>query len=105
MGDSWNSAVEEPPPSWNSAVEGPAPWLPELGPWSSALDVPSPWLPAGTVTLSSVFSSGMVLQRDAKTVIWGWTVAAGANVTISFNGKQYRTSSDLATSLWKVSLD
>jgi sialate O-acetylesterase len=37
--------------------------------------------------LGSVFSDGMVLQRDQKVAVWGWT-DPGAKVTVSFAGKE-----------------
>nr|WP_316931962.1 sialate O-acetylesterase [Rufibacter radiotolerans] len=43
--------------------------------------------------LPQLVSDGMVLQRDAKTKIWGWA-AAGEKVTVAFKGKTYRTAAD-----------
>jgi ferredoxin len=36
--------------------------------------------------LATLFSDGMVLQRDQKVAVWGWT-DPGAEVTVSFAGK------------------
>ncbi len=47
-------------------------------------------------------SDGMVLQRDAKTTIWGWA-APGEKVAVSFRGKNYRTTSD-QNGNWKIAL-
>ena len=37
--------------------------------------------------LASLFSDGMVLQREQKVAVWGWA-DAGAEVTVSFAGQQ-----------------
>lgn len=44
----------------------------------------------------------MVLQRDAKTKVWGWA-APGEKVTVNFKGKSYKTKAD-ADGKWAVSL-
>lgn len=44
----------------------------------------------GQVTLPRLVSDSMVLQRDAELRIWGWA-AKGEQVSISFNGKNYKT--------------
>ena len=36
--------------------------------------------------LAQLFTDGMVLQRDQKVAVWGWT-DPGAEVTVSFAGK------------------
>jgi len=43
--------------------------------------------------LSSVFTSNMVLQRDMKDPIWGWT-DPGKGVTITIGGKTVRVKAD-----------
>jgi sialate O-acetylesterase len=52
--------------------------------------------------LPALVSDGMVLQRDKKITIWGWA-PVGDNITIRFNGKDYRTTS-AADTRWKVLL-
>ncbi|WP_181305518.1 sialate O-acetylesterase [Rufibacter sp. XAAS-G3-1] len=54
------------------------------------------------VRLPKLVSDGMVLQRDAKTTIWGWA-APGEKVAVSFRGKNYRTTSD-QNGNWKIAL-
>jgi sialate O-acetylesterase len=56
----------------------------------------------GQVKLPHLVSDGMVLQREAKTRIWGWA-APGEKVTVHFNGKSYRTTTD-AKGKWAVTL-
>ncbi|WP_430438151.1 sialate O-acetylesterase [Pontibacter chitinilyticus] len=45
----------------------------------------------GAVRLPQLVSDGMVLQRNAKTNIWGWA-DAGEKVTMKFKGKTYRAT-------------
>ena len=54
------------------------------------------------VKLPQLVSNGMVLQRDAKTNIWGWA-AVGEKVTVNFKGKNYRATTD-ANGKWKITL-
>ena len=54
------------------------------------------------VTLSPVISEGVVLQRDAKAVVWG-TAAAGEKVTVTFAGQTVKTTAD-AFGQWRVKL-
>lgn len=50
-------------------------------------------LPASAqVKLPRLVRDSMVLQRDSKLKIWGWA-ANGEKVTVSFRGKQYKTTS------------
>jgi sialate O-acetylesterase len=56
----------------------------------------------GQVKLPRLVSNGMVLQREAKTRIWGWA-AAGEKVTVNFKDKSYRTTTD-ANGKWAVTL-
>ncbi|GAB3528920.1 sialate O-acetylesterase [Pontibacter brevis] len=44
----------------------------------------------------------MVLQRDAKTNIWGWA-SPGEKVTVKFRGKTYRATTD-ANGKWQIKL-
>ncbi|GAA4437449.1 sialate O-acetylesterase [Pontibacter saemangeumensis] len=44
----------------------------------------------------------MVLQRDAKTNVWGWA-APGEKVTVKFKGKSYRATAD-ANGNWAIRL-
>ncbi|MCK5675908.1 MAG: sialate O-acetylesterase [Verrucomicrobia bacterium] len=43
--------------------------------------------------LPAVFTDGMVLQRDQKVAVWGWT-DPGAKVTVSFAGKDKTVKAD-----------
>lgn len=54
------------------------------------------------IRLPKLISDGMVLQRDANVNVWGW---ADANevVTVSIEGKSYKTKADAAGN-WKVVL-
>ncbi|MBS7565418.1 sialate O-acetylesterase [Mucilaginibacter sp. Bleaf8] len=54
------------------------------------------------VRLPKVVSDGMVLQRNAKTKIWGWA-SPGEKVAIHFNGKTYRTRTG-TDGKWQVAL-
>ncbi|MBI1342226.1 MAG: sialate O-acetylesterase [Terrimonas sp.] len=45
------------------------------------------------LTLPCMVRDSMILQRDAKVNIWGWTTAH-KEVTIKFNGKTYKTNAD-----------
>ena len=54
------------------------------------------------VKLPGLVSDGMVLQRDAKTNLWGWA-APGEKVTVSFRGKSYRATTD-ASGKWAIKL-
>jgi sialate O-acetylesterase len=56
----------------------------------------------GQVKLPRLISDGMVLQRDAKTRIWGWA-SPGEKVAITFNGKAYNTTT-AQNGKWTVSL-
>jgi sialate O-acetylesterase len=57
----------------------------------------------GQVRLPRLISDGMVLQRDARLRIWGWA-SPGEEVTISFGGNSYRTSTD-ASGEWMVVME
>jgi sialate O-acetylesterase len=54
------------------------------------------------VTLPSLVSNGMVLQRDTKITIWGWA-SPGERVQVKFNNKSFRTVTDLNGN-WKILL-
>ncbi len=56
----------------------------------------------GQVKLPQLVSSGMVLQRDAKTRIWGWA-AAGEKVRVNFKGKNYQATTG-ANKKWAITL-
>lgn len=62
-------------------------------------------VPAGArVRLPSLMGSGMVLQRDSRAKIWGWTVPdRPVVVTASWDGVPHRTTAD-GTGCWAVSL-
>ncbi|MDA3865770.1 MAG: hypothetical protein PF489_03350 [Salinivirgaceae bacterium] len=54
------------------------------------------------VKLPSLVGSNMVLQRDKPLNFWGWA-SNGENITVSFLGKNYKTTAD-ANGKWKVIL-
>lgn len=54
------------------------------------------------VKLPQLVSDGMVLQRDAKTKIWGWATP-GEQVAVKFNGKSYKTTTG-ADGKWQITL-
>lgn len=54
------------------------------------------------VRLPALISNGMILQRNQPTTIWGWA-APGERITVSFNHRAYRTTTDLAGK-WKIGL-
>lgn len=56
-----------------------------------------------TVSLSNLFSNGMVLQRNMRVPVWG-KAASGESVTVTFNG-QTKTAITTANGTWKVLLD
>jgi len=56
----------------------------------------------GTIRLPKLIADGMVLQREKKISVWGWA-SPGEKVSISFNGKNYRTST-LRDGKWLVAL-
>ncbi|WP_162052162.1 sialate O-acetylesterase [Pontibacter pamirensis] len=57
----------------------------------------------GQVKLPELISDGMVLQRNAKTKVWGWA-SPGEKVKVKFNRKTYRTTAD-ASGDWALTLD
>lgn len=54
------------------------------------------------IQLPSIFSSGMILQRDRPVKIWG-KAAGGEKIAIQYFGKQYRINAD-ETGAWQVTL-
>ncbi|WP_223833529.1 hypothetical protein [Pedobacter riviphilus] len=54
------------------------------------------------ITLPQLVSSHMVLQRETPLTIWGWA-AAKEKITISFNGKTYKTTTN-AQGSWFVKM-
>ena len=54
------------------------------------------------IRLPRLIRDSMILQRDAKTKIWGWA-SAGEKVKISFNNKVYKITAD-QTGNWAVTL-
>ncbi len=52
------------------------------------------------VRLPRLISDGMILQRDMKLKIWGWS-AAKEKVNVKFNGKNYKTRAN-ANGEWAV---
>ncbi len=56
----------------------------------------------GNVMLPSIFSSNMVLQRNAPIPVWG-KAALGEKITVSFNGQEVQSTAG-EDSLWRVSL-
>eukprot|EP01047_Picozoa_sp_COSAG01_P076334 COSAG01_NODE_13365_length_1595_cov_2.017380_2_plen_221_part_00 len=85
-------------------------WYHQTGAWSGDSGrPPAPPPPPLPLTVSSVFSSSMVIQRDKPAAVWGWTAKSADTVTVSFMGKQYHTQSASSPSapagaLWKVTL-
>lgn len=55
------------------------------------------------IKLPAIISNGMVLERSAKTPVWG-TAEPGEDVTVTFIGKTARTRAD-ANGKWKVELN
>src|ERR1700722_18827313 len=62
-------------------------------------DTPAPSPPF----LSPLFSDNMVLQRDRKDPVWGWTTP-GASVIVRFDAKSYKGAAG-ADGKWVVWLD
>ena len=58
---------------------------------------------ASEFSVASIFSDGMVLQRDEPLPVWGWA-DAGATVTVEFNGQKRSATTD-AIGNWQVKLD
>ncbi len=58
--------------------------------------------PAKTLSLASIFSDHMVLQRDMKCHVWGHA-EPNAEVTVKFNGDEQDTTAD-ADGKWKVDI-
>lgn len=58
---------------------------------------------SGKVTLPQLVSSHMVLQRETPLTIWGWATAK-EKITISFNGKTYKATTDEQGS-WSVKMN
>ena len=54
------------------------------------------------VTMPTIFSDNMVLQRDSKVNVWGWA-DEGENVTVSFKGQ--KRSSAAKDGKWMVTFD
>jgi sialate O-acetylesterase len=57
---------------------------------------------SGNIKLPALVSDGMILQRDAKIVIWGWA-SPGEKVQIKFNKRIFRTVTD-STGEWNINL-
>jgi sialate O-acetylesterase len=56
-----------------------------------------------SLSVSNVFGSHMVLQRDRPAPVWGWATP-GAAVAVSFDGKTHAASAAAQTGFWKVML-
>lgn len=54
------------------------------------------------ITVPSVISNGMVLQRDTKIIIWGWA-SPGENVRVKFGNRIYRTITTQDGN-WKITM-
>ncbi|MFD3001958.1 sialate O-acetylesterase [Pontibacter toksunensis] len=54
------------------------------------------------VRLPELISDGMVLQRNAKTKVWGWA-SPGEKVTVRFDGRTYRATTG-ADGKWLITL-
>jgi sialate O-acetylesterase len=63
----------------------------------------TPAVEKADVTLPSIFSDNMVLQRDKPVPVWGW-VAPGVAVKVAFDRQVKSTVAD-AEGRWKVLLD
>ena len=57
---------------------------------------------SGNLILPVLVSDGMVLQRDAKIIIWGWA-SPGEKVMVKFNRKTYNCVTDPAGN-WNIAL-
>ena len=57
---------------------------------------------AATVRLPRLVSDGMVLQRDAAVIVWGWAAPQEA-VSVAFLGKTYRATAG-ADGKWRIQL-
>jgi sialate O-acetylesterase len=55
------------------------------------------------LSLASIFSDHMVLQRELKALIWG-TAAPGANVTVAIAGQKHEATAD-SEGKWRVKLE
>ena len=62
----------------------------------------TPSLSHADVTLPSIFSDNMVLQRELDLPIWG-TAGSGEKVTVKFAGQSKRTKAD-SDGKWMVRL-
>jgi sialate O-acetylesterase len=62
----------------------------------------SAFIAKSQVKLPALISDGMVLQREAKTKVWGWA-APGEKVVVSFKGKSYKTTANQEGN-WAVTL-
>ena len=71
----------------------------KLVPGKDRIDVPAI---GNGLCLHNLFQSGMVLQRDKPTRIWGWA-EAGEKVTVTF-GEKTQSSTAAADRSWKVEL-
>ncbi|MEI6422353.1 MAG: sialate O-acetylesterase, partial [Lentisphaerota bacterium] len=56
------------------------------------------------VSLPAIFSDHMVLQRDAKIPVWGWSLPQ-ATITLKFAGKEYTTKVEKHTGRWRIDLE
>lgn len=55
------------------------------------------------VVLPEIMSSNAVLQQNTDARLWGWTKPGNdVTVTTSWNGKEYKVSSDKKTGRWEV---
>ena len=57
----------------------------------------------GEFSIASIFSDGMVLQRDEPVPVWGWA-DSGATVAVEFNGQKKSTVAD-TNGRWQLKLD
>lgn len=69
-------------------------------PRTNVVDVPAV---GDGLSVSNVFQSNMVLQRDKPIMIWGWTQQPGQEVHVSFAGQQADVVSD-EQRRWKAEL-
>ena len=58
----------------------------------------------GDFTVSRAFGDNMILQRDQKAAVWGWSESAGATVTVTFGSDISATGTVSAAGEWTVYL-
>src|SRR5690606_11094928 len=54
------------------------------------------------IKLPELISDGIVLQRESKTIVWGWS-SPGEDITLTFRSEKYKTKAD-ENGNWEFSL-